>query len=435
MPTQVDVALTPSQIKFHALKCPFPGFFGGVGSGKSHMMGFQAVTDSTHSSKVVIGVYEPTYDLIKSIAIPRIEYWLSNFGFSYKVNWQDHCIYTSSSKIGDFDFKTMEEPDRLIGYEHYRSHLDELDTLQEEKALKVWQKVLARNRQQEVSVPQEYKKWSERQRRYVCVNRISAYTTPEGYKFCYKNWVLRDHQDYQYVQSKTEENPEVTDEFIQQLRDQYPQKLIEAYLEGKFVNLQSSTVYDRYDRDRHRSFERIQNGETLYIGLDFNVDDMAATIFVRRGNTWHAVEEITKEKDTITIIRVIKERYELKGHHVIIYPDASCRARTNNNSSETALTLLKQAGFELRYKQKNPLIKDRVLIMNTALERDIVFVNDVTAPTVAKCLEQQAYDKNNEPEKRRGNDHQNDATTYVISYECAVRKPLFHIDYSFAQRI
>ena len=60
-----------------------------------------------------------------------------------------------------------------------------------------------------------------------------------------------------------------------------------------------------------------------------------------------------------------------------------------------------------------------------------LFVNSSSCPTVANCLEQQAYDKNGEPDKKSGNDHQNDATTYPIAYEMSIRRPMFALDFSF----
>ncbi|MNH29962.1 hypothetical protein D3C79_902250 [compost metagenome] len=59
-------------------------------------------------------------------------------------------------------------------------------------------------------------------------------------------------------------------------------------------------------------------------------------------------------------------------------------------------------------------------------------VNDHACPHTARGLEQQAYDKNSEPDKGSGVDHQNDATTYPIAYEMPVVKPMINIPMSFA---
>jgi len=92
---------------------------------------------------------------------------------------------------------------------------------------------------------------------------------------------------------------------------------------------------------------------------------------------------------------------------------------------------LQQAGFYVRVKSKNPAVKDRVLAMNSALDRNLVKVNAKRCPNVAECLEQQVY-KNGEPDKSSGNDHQNDATTYPIAYEMPIVKPVASVDFAFA---
>ena len=49
----------------------------------------------------------------------------------------------------------------------------------------------------------------------------------------------------------------------------------------------------------------------------------------------------------------------------------------------------------------------------------------------ARCLEQQAYDKNGVPDKSGNNDHQNDATGYPIAYEMPIVKPVINIPVYF----
>jgi hypothetical protein len=159
---------------------------------------------------------------------------------------------------------------------------------------------------------------------------------------------------------------------------------------------------------------------------------MASTIYVKRFNEWHAVAELTDLFDTPDVIRVIKERWADKGHRIIMYPDASGKARKSNGASISDIALFQQAGFEVRVKSTNPAVKDRVLAMNKAMESGVVKVNAKECPVTARGLEQQAYDKNGEPDKSSGVDHQNDATTYVIAYELPVRKPIANMPISFA---
>lgn len=434
--SEITVGLTKAQIEFVKLKCPFPLFCAGYGSGKSHVMGFCAVTDAMHSPKATISIYEPDYNLIKTVAMPTIEYWLNFFKIKYKVNLQDHMISPESDKMGKFIFKSMDNPDSLVGYESYRSHIDELDTLTEEKATKVWQKILGRNRQNPIGVPDEHKKWNFKSQRFECINRVSAYTTPEGYKFCYKMWHQNPNPDYQKVHGRTDENPTLSEAYKQQLRDSYPSNLIEAYMEGQFVNLTLGTVYHAYDRVRCGSREEVVEKEHLYIGCDFNVGKMAATVYVKRkgGTEWHAVSELSGLKDTPDMIEAIRKNWYSKGHPITMYPDSSGAHRQASNASTSSIALLEQAGFEVRAKARNPAVVDRIQATNQAFSTGKLFVNAELCKETARCFEQQAYDKNGNPDKGGNTDHQNDASTYPIAYEMSINKPLHQVEFKFISK-
>ncbi len=416
MSRELTFSVTQKQADFLALDCMFPAFIGGVGAGKSHCMSISGFIDASHSSNALVVFYEPTHDHIRHIILPKIEELLINNGIVYNYNKQEHVIYTSSSQFGDFIFRSLDNPTLIVGYEAYRSHIDELDVLPEEKAREAWVKIIARNRQRPKDL--EHVK-----------NRVSAYSTPEGFKFMYKTWEVNEHPEYKMVKAATRENPYLDEAYIQSLVDSYPTALVDAYLEGEFVNLNSTTVYNCYDRTLNNSSEEIRNGEPLFIGCDFNVGETAATVYVKRGKEWHAVAELSKKLDVTTLAEAIKDRWP--NHPITMYPDSSGTQRSNVNSSISAIATLEQAGFGIRAKRKNPDIRDRVLAMNKALQTNKVFINYNNCPVTARCLEQQSYDKKGDPDKRSGHDHQNDATTYPIAYEFAVRKQLFTLDFSF----
>ncbi len=433
---EAKVSLTASQIEFLNLDCAFPAFFGGYGCGKSYLMTLCAVMDAMHSSDTVVALYEPEFSLIRDVVVPNLERWMSEFGIVGVHNKQDHCIYTSSGSIGDFVMKSMDNPASIVGYESYRAHVDELDTLTTDKATEVWYKIMGRNRQRPKGVSEEHMKWSEKNKRMEHVNRISAYSTPEGYKFGYQTWGLAKHKDFQYVKGRTEDNPELAEAYIQQMVDKYPKELIAAYMHGEFVNMTAGTVYNGYNRKLHASNEMIRCGEPLYIGCDFNVTSQAATIWVKRngGFEWHAVEELTGMYDTPEMVRIITERYKSKGHDIIMYPDASGKARHSSNAAVSDIALLRAAGFQVRAKSKNPDVRDRIQATNKAFGGGRLFINFIKCPIVANCLEQQAYDKNGEPDKKSGLDHQNDATTYPIAYEMMINRPLYSVPIRWMNR-
>ena len=408
MTNSPTLALTKPQQKFLRSTARYPAFVAGFGAGKSEIMAYSAIGDASHSATALIGLYAPTYDLIRLITAPRMITKLEALGVPHKYNKLDNVIYTSFPRMGDFILRTMDNPERIVGYETYCSHVDELDTMKTENARKAWNQIIARNRQSPKGIKKPF-------------NRVSAYTTPEGFRFVYDRWVTHGGGDYEITQAPTDSNPMLPDGYIQSLRDSYPEGLIEAYLEGKFVNLTSGTVYRNYDRAKHRSKETIRDKEVLHIGQDFNVGNMASAIFVQRPNGWHGVGEIMATLDTPEMLHIVKERYA--DHKCIFYPDASGKSRKSNDASQTDLSLIKDAGHTVKARPANPPVKDRILSVNNAYAKGMLWINDTAAPTVAAAQEQQAYAKNGEPDKTTGHDHANDATGYFVHWNMPVNKP------------
>jgi hypothetical protein len=413
------VAATEPQARFHALTCKYPAFVAGFGSGKSETMATQAILDAIDGGKdAVIGLYAPTFDLLRLITAPRICEKLTAFGVPYSYNKSENTITPKHPQMGRFILRSLDTPERIVGFETYRAHVDELDTMEQDKAKDVWQKVMARNRQTPKTCAEPF-------------NRVSCYSTPEGFRFVYHRWVLGGGKEYQMVQASSYSNPYLPEDYIPSLREAYPEALINAYIEGQFVNLTSGTVYSSFDRTKHSADETILANDTIYIGMDFNVTNMSAVICVKRNETFFAVDEIEKVYDTPAMIEIIKERYYMKGHRIIVYPDASGTSRKSINASVSDISLLEQAGFTVRVKSKNPAVKDRVIAVNKAFEVGKLKVHRTNCNSLSNCLEKQAYDKNNEPDKKSGYDHLNDAIGYLVYYEMPVRRAVFTADFTF----
>lgn len=410
-----DVPMTAPQAEFFQLEAKYPLFCGGFGTGKTEALINCAIRDAHLAPTGLIACYEPTFDLVSLILAPRLQERLSDLGIRYKFNQQRNTIATSSPGCGDFILRTMDNPKRIVGYESYRAHVDEIDTLREEHALHAWRKIIARNRQRPRGVKAPF-------------NRVSAYTTPEGFRFAYRTWVKEKKPGYEMVQAPTRTNPFLPPDYIQGLRDSYPPQLIEAYLEGRFVNLASGCVYPDFDRKLNHSPTVANRGEPLHIGLDFNVNKMAAVAFVVRDDAPHAVAELVKVRDTPTMARMIRERFVEQGHPVCVYPDAAGQNTSSKGASVSDLSILQQAGLQVLASSANPRVKDRVNSVNALILNDAgvrrLRVNTDACPTFTECLEQQPYDENGEPDKKTGHDHANDGAGYFLHARWPVIKPV-----------
>lgn len=393
------MSLTQAQRAFATSKAAFPAFVGGFGSGKTAAAIARAMALKAHFKSCDIAYYLPTYPLIEDIAFRRFPELCERKGWGFNLN--KTSSYIEFPGAGRIVFRTMERPERIVGYEVAHSICDELDTLPTDKAREVWNKVIARNRQ-----------------KCGMGNTVAVATTPEGFRFVWERWVKNQAPGYELFRAKTMDNAaNLPDGYIDNLRNSYPTNLLSAYLDGEFTNLSAGSVYSEFDRALNATSETVRPGEALHIGMDFNVAHGAAVVHVLRGDDPHAVAELTDVFDTPSMIELLKRDYA--EHQINIYPDASGKNRKSNNASESDLSLLKAAGFRICVNAANPRVKDRVLAANTMIHKAGVRryrVNPEKCPQLVESLEKQAYDKQGEPDKSGGLDHVIDAATYMIVY-------------------
>lgn len=438
----VEFQLTEPQLNFFKAEEKFVAMVAGFGAGKTNTGALRLLND-VYSFPMMNWLWvEPTYPLVRDIFYPKMEEILTAQNVPYKINETKHTVKIEGH--GTIFCRTMEKPERIVGFECGHAYLDEFDTEKYEKAMKVWQKVLARIRQK---FPWEYPKTGKRFRQQNC---IRVMTTPEGFRATYHIFVkqvaemrqkaqeamengdelsakklLRQAANYLVVHASTYSNEHnLVDGYIEAMAAAYPSELIDAYLMGLFVNLTAGRVYRSYNRQQNNSDEVADQYETLHIGMDFNITKMSAVVHVLRQGKPHAVSEFYKLKDTPDMICAIRERFP--DNSIIVYPDASSRNRSTENAAVTDVKLLSDAGFAVILEHSNPRIKDRVTSMNANFLNSKgevnYYVNQKTCPNYVDCLEQQAYDSAGNPDKQHDLDHLPDGGGYFIHQKFGISK-------------
>ncbi len=393
------------------------GLCSGFGGGKTFAAARKAAMLAIANPGCDGIVTEPNYPLLTQILIPELKDAFEYFGIKYTFAKVDCIFHLDIDGVETrIICKSMEQYERAIGINAAWVICDEFDTTKPAIAHQAFIKLLGRIRVGNI-------------RQFVIVS------TPEGFGAMHKIFIESNDDQKRLIKAKTTDNYHLPQDYIDTLRSQYPEQLIAAYMDGEFVNLTSGSVYYNYSRERCRSIETIQPNEPLLIGQDFNVGKMASVIFVKRHNGYHAVGELVDLFDTPDVVRVLTERYKNNGHKIIIYPDASGQNRRSSGASQSDVNLLRNAGFDIRVGSINPAVKDRVLSVNKAFESDQLWVNDKLCPNIARCLEQQAYDKNGEPDKQSGHDHMNDAFGYPIAFEMPIIRPRINQNVSPIQTI
>ena len=385
----MPIDILQHQADFINSNCRHTGLVGGYRSGKSHAGTIKTIMKKVAMPNIDVAYYLPTYPLIKDIAFPKFSEFLTALNIPYTLNRTDKDINTPYGRI---IFRSMDNPDLIIGYEVGYSLVDEADVLPKDKMKDVMAKIIARN---------SFK--SERTN-----NATDFVSTPEGFRFLYEFFVENPSPNKKLIKASTRNNPFISDDYVNSLEEQYTAQQLRAYLDGDFVNLTSGSVYHSYDRNTNDSSREIQDKDMLHVGVDFNMMNMSAVIHVKEGLTATAVAEITRCYDTKALCEELKYRYPK--HLIVVYPDASGSNR-KTSASMTDVDIMKGYGFIVKKTASNPLVKDRINVMNNAFEKLTYKVNHMNCPAYANCLEQLPF-KGNEPDKSLGLDHLPDAGGY-----------------------
>ncbi len=424
--SRLQAKLLPHQMQFVQSNARYPALIAGYGAGKTEALVMRVLRFISGIPNAVIGVYEPTVDLIKRILYPRFEEIFGGAGLIYTLNKTDGILEVfMPPPIGKCQiiFRSMDNYSRIIGYETHHAILDEIDTLPKDKAFEVWVRVLARNRKgshtQSASMPKK--------------NTVGVTTTPEGFNFTYELWgkTHKDNPDYELIRGRTADNWHLPSDYIDALRRTYPPNLIDAYLNGEWVNLVGNTVYSSFDRYKNHTQLTLDDWPAhapLHIGADFNVVRMAAvTVLKGEDGHYYVVDEMHKLRDTPALIETINARYPYATRRATIYPDASGRSRKTVDASKSDIRLLREAHFRVNAPKKNPPVKDRVISVNTlfcdATGDRRLFVNTDRCPALTEALERQVWDENGNPVKD-GTEDILDALGYVMTRIAGLNRPV-----------
>lgn len=404
MSSDLVISVLPHQREFINSTARHTGLVAGYGAGKSEAAVKKTFIKKLRYPNIPVAYYLPTYGLIKDVALPKFEKLFIESGIKYEINKTDSELICRYGKI---IFRSMDNPDRIIGYEVGYSLIDEVDILPLDKMNDVYARILGRNR---AVLPSDE------------LNQTDVVGTPEGFKWFYNYYVRNGNKNRHLIKAKTTDNPFLPPDYIDSLKDTYTNEQLEAYLNGEFINLNSGTVYKNFNRKLNHSDETIQPNDVLHIGLDFNIMHMAAVVHVIRDGNPVAVAELVDIFDTQDMGQKIKELFK---NQVVIYPDASGQNR-KSAGGESDFMILKKMGFQIRVGNVNPFVKDRVNTMNmnfcdnNGLRK--YKVNTYSCPRYTEALEQLSY-KNGDPDKSSGFDHVTDAGGYFITQAFSMKQP------------
>ena len=407
---QATLKLNRPQFEFISHPKKFSAFVGGYRSGKTFVGCVRLCINALENPGIPQGYFAPTYPQIADIFYDTMPVVAEAFGLFADIVPSKKRVYLRDNRgrcLSTIVCKSMEHPHRIVGFNIAHALVDEIDCMPIKKADSAWKKIIAR-----MSTV-----WPGRD-----MNTIDVTTTPEGFNWVYRKFVKELASNpsqrplYGIVHASTRQNAKnLPKDYIKSLRESYPANLVDAYIDGLFVNLTSGSVYPSFCRKQNHTDATIRPAEQLHIGMDFNINRMAATIHVIRDGLPMLLEEATSLFDTPAMIVELKRRFP--GHSITVYPDASGKNRKSVNGSESDHSLLRAAGFMVMVNPSNPMVRDRVLAVNAMFlnidHKRRYLVNTDNCPVTTQVLEQQAYDEHGQPNKD-GTEDPVDALGYFI---------------------
>ena len=389
------------------------GLVGGFGSGKTYIFIRKVlhchITKVNSEGKSNGWIIYPTYDLSEELFIQPFIGMLQEYNIDYEYNIAKHRITTGYGTIKVYQ---LQAPQRIIGASLNYIGFDEFDVESWKNCDVAFKKAIGRMRGSEDT-------------------EIFIVTSPEGYHYTHKIFVEDDNDDRFLVHGKTTDNNTLPESYIRLLESTYPKPLLDAYRDGKFVNLTALSTYYNFRRKDHVKKVKYNPNLPIHIGMDFNLFPITCTLLHYSENSNPKVQVFDEielhygganEILTETLIREIKSRYPNKRY--IAYPDPAGKSKSTS-SLHSDHDLLRKASFELRVKPAAPRITDSVNAVNKAFEKDIVI--DPKCKGLITDLEQVTNLPNSRQINKKDSNrtHFTDGFRYFVDYSMPIIKPQF----------
>lgn len=242
-----------------------------------------------------------------------------------------------------------------------------------------------------------------------------------SYELFKQGEINKDWKSFQYT---TLEGEQVSQDEIEQAKQDLDLRTFQQEYEATFVNY-SGMIYYNFSRDKNIVEKYNKNSGPLHIGLDFNVDPMSAVVCVIENDRIYMIDEIQiYSSNTNEMCDEIRTRYKSK--QIVVYPDPSARQRKTSAGGITDLAILKNFGFDVKCKNTAPLVRDRINAVNSKLKnvngKNNLFIVK-SCKNAIKSIERQIYKEGTHiPDKDSGYDHMNDALGYLVEYNFPLKR-------------
>lgn len=248
--------------------------------------------------------------------------------------------------------------------------------------------------------------------------------TPKGF-----NWfrdlfdTAKRDKDWSSFQFTTLDGGNVPPEEIEAARRDLDEKTFRQEYEASFETY-SGIVYYGFS-DENIVERKLQDEKSLYIGIDFNVSPVTATVAIPTKDGLHLIDEIViYGSNTEELVEEIKNRYPTQ--KIFAFPDPAGNQRKTSAGGKTDISILQNAGFVVKVRNSHPKVRDRINAVNSLLNNSRNEKRLLIAPKCKqsiKALRQHTYKEGTlVPDKDSGFDHITDALGYMVEFLYPITK-------------
>ena len=399
----------PHQWDFLTSKKPINALVAGFGAGKTHIFlrktfvnMFKRVNKTGKSSGLIL---YPTYDLANELFVEPFCEILEKYNIPYDYKKAEHRFITAAGNIKIYQ---LQMPHRIVGSEYTYCGIDEFDVESWKNCKMAFEKAIGRMR--------------------GCSDtELYIVTSPEGFHYTHNIFVENKNDDRFLVHGKSTDNTYLPQKYIDLLESNYDDKMLKAYRDGQFCNLQSGSTYYAFNREENVAKVDYDKNRPVYVGIDFNTDPECAVLWQKYEKTPQIRVfdniSLTHQGDgdllTERMAYTIKEKYPNRTYYC--YPDAT-GANKHSSAQFSDISILRKH-FTVKVKHINPRVVNRVNAMNKALSGNMIIdpkckdlINDLERVTNKQGTRD--IDKSNKMLS-----HSSDALGYAVTYEFPVAKP------------
>lgn len=426
------------QRKFWQLPNFIKVLVGGYGSGKTLIGAKRIISLALQNAPVPVAAVSPTFPLARHTTIATIRALLAGkqtilgrqFVWKYNHQYHEFTIRYRGRTASIFVY-SGDDPDALRGPNLGAAWLDEPFLME----LAVFEQMNYRVRHP-----------LARHREIYCTG------TPEqlnwGYDLCVGE--MRDRYDVGMITASTRSNFALPGDYLERLEAGMDEKAALAYIDGAFVNLAKGQVYYGFSAECvvEQPFPITGDGKPAAefgVGMDFNVNPMAACCWYITGGRMHVFDEIElPNADTEFMCETLRDRkiwldadgkptdkkdrrakqVEYGKFITTVCPDATGSHRhTSAPGAKSDFTYIRAAGFHIDAPPENPKRRERYNNVNGALKSRSGVSRVTVSPRCKKLIKYLGLYNHELMNKQKEMSHLLDAFGYPISRRYPIYKP------------